>query len=325
MLLSLVVTSYTVDRTKEIINLLESVKAQTYTNIEVIVVIEGSKDLFERLKDYREISLSHDPKLIFLNSKRGASYARNVGAEEATGEIVAFVDDDVVLSPDWAENLVKSYKDESIVGVTGQVRPQWEEARWDWFPEEFDWVFGCSRWLGLNRIMEVRSVIGANASFKKEAFISSGGYSTTLGACHLQHQRSHELHVFGEEAELCMRMKTWGTILYNPNARVYHKVQRSKLSWSFISQRAYQVGRTRRMLSTRFPNRTGMEKVLQTEYLLLSRLPQSFLKNTLSDPGRVLQRTLASVLILFFVFLGFLSPITGTSSIFGQANRVRNA
>jgi len=278
-------------------------------------VIEGSRELFDHLKDYKEINAFQSLKLVFLDSRQGASFARNIGAKEESGEIVAFVDDDVVLSPDWAENLVKPYRLNSVVGVTGQVLPLWEEKGWEWFPEEFDWVFGCSRWLGLHRITEVRSVIGANASFRKEAFNLAGGYLTKLGACHLQHEKSHELHVFGEETELSIRTRTitGGIILYTPRAKVYHKVQRGKLSWRFISQRAYQVGRTRRLLSAILPKKTGERKLFETEYLLfgrvLSRITRSSLKNLLWNPVSVSQKASASFFILFLVFLGFVSPL----------------
>jgi len=49
-LLSIVITSYTLDRLKDITELLDGIKAQTYDNTETILVIDRSVELFEQIK-----------------------------------------------------------------------------------------------------------------------------------------------------------------------------------------------------------------------------------------------------------------------------------
>src|SRR5688572_1866005 len=73
---------------------LESVLAQTYSNWEVIVVNDGSKDNTENiLKQYSE----KDPRISFISkTNSGVSDTRNKGIDKAKGEFIAFLDADDV-------------------------------------------------------------------------------------------------------------------------------------------------------------------------------------------------------------------------------------
>ncbi len=118
-LLSVVATSYTTERLSDIYELLESIGNQTYKNIETIFVAERSKELYDRVKDYCEAIRLPDFKIVFTEDKLLLSGARSLGAKNARGEIIAFVDDDVVLFPEWADEMIKSYQDDSVIGVSG--------------------------------------------------------------------------------------------------------------------------------------------------------------------------------------------------------------
>jgi len=67
-------------------------------------------------------------KVIFNDIAPGMAASRNIGAKESTGEIVAFVDDDAVLTTQWAEETAHAYDNDSrIIGLTGPIVPLWEE------------------------------------------------------------------------------------------------------------------------------------------------------------------------------------------------------
>jgi len=92
--ISVIIPAYNVE--KYIEKCLQSVLSQTYKELEVIVVNDGSTD------DTGDIitKYSYDPRLIFIDQKnQGVTTARNNGINAATGELISFVDSD-----DWLES-----------------------------------------------------------------------------------------------------------------------------------------------------------------------------------------------------------------------------
>lgn len=83
---------------------LESVLAQTYNNIEVILVDDGSTD--NSLSICQEFALKDNRINIIHKQNEGVSAARNVGMDAASGSYICFADSDDVLMPDYVEYLV---------------------------------------------------------------------------------------------------------------------------------------------------------------------------------------------------------------------------
>lgn len=105
-LISVVIPAF--NRADTIQKCIESVLAQTYRNIEVIVVDDGSSDNTPDLVDL--IEDSRVCKCIRLQSNNGACYARNKGAEAAKGAYIAFQDSDDIWKPDKLEKQLSYLK-----------------------------------------------------------------------------------------------------------------------------------------------------------------------------------------------------------------------
>ena len=99
-LVSIIMPVYNVEKYLE--KTLESVKAQSFQNYELIAINDGSTDKsFEILKMYQD----RMPQLYIMDQKNsGVSTARNRGIKRATGEYVCFLDADDQLSPDYLEH-----------------------------------------------------------------------------------------------------------------------------------------------------------------------------------------------------------------------------
>ncbi|CAG0970165.1 partial heptose III glucuronosyltransferase, partial [Gammaproteobacteria bacterium] len=93
---------------------LKSLQAQDFTDFEVLVVDGGNDGTEEMLA--REF-----PGFRYLREERsGPSVARNLGIEQATGEIVAFTDDDCLPPPDWLSKMADGYRRyPTVSGVAG--------------------------------------------------------------------------------------------------------------------------------------------------------------------------------------------------------------
>lgn len=105
-LISVVIPSY--NRKDRLPACIDSVLAQSYGNIELIVVDDASTDGTQEL--FRNI---RDPRVKFLRyeENRGACYARNYGAEHASGELLAFQDSDDIWHPDKLEKQYRCLKE----------------------------------------------------------------------------------------------------------------------------------------------------------------------------------------------------------------------
>jgi glycosyltransferase involved in cell wall biosynthesis len=308
-LLSVIITSYTLNRLRDIYSLLDSIKKQTYPNIEVIFVAEKSRKLYKKVKEYcEEIGLPRF-KILWNEGVLGASAARNLGIKSAKGEIIAFVDDDVVLFSDWAEKMVRTYNDNSIIGVTGAALPLWEDPSMSWLPEEFHWLVSCTSWFNTDEITKVRNVWTENASFRKKAFEIAGLFATHIGprGGSMTGRRTN----LSEDVEISLRIrkKTAKHIVYNPEVKVWHKVYRERLQWRNIIQWSYWIGFSKRMLKKLYDKASiGMEPIEQEEQLLkriLFRLFSKTVKDFFKKPTSALRIILFEVAVLFFVGLGY--------------------
>ncbi len=101
---SLIIPVYNFE--KYIASTLESVFQQTYPNIEIIVVNDGSQDQSQQIvSDFQN---SHDNLRLINQDNKGVSVARNTGIEATNGEYILFSDADDLLNPDYVLYLVKN-------------------------------------------------------------------------------------------------------------------------------------------------------------------------------------------------------------------------
>ena len=90
-----------------------SVLSQTYSNLEIILVDDGSNDSSENLCDkYMEA----DSRIsVFHTANEGVASARNLGIKEAKGKYIAFIDADDHIDPEYIEKLVSEIEKENCV------------------------------------------------------------------------------------------------------------------------------------------------------------------------------------------------------------------
>jgi GT2 family glycosyltransferase len=262
-------------------------------------------ELLDKVRAYASEKTALNLKVVFNDGEVGLSAARNLGIKEAKGDIIAFVDDDALLFPDWAEEMVKAYKDDSIIGVTGSAFPLWEDESMSWLPEEFYWIISCTAWCDLNEVREVRNAWGMNMSFRREAFDQCGLFLNECG---------FHKGPMAEDNEFSLRVKaaTGRSIIYSPKVKLWHMVHQYRLSRQFISQRAYWIGRSRHMLKKLCPNVEPANVLGQEHQLLkriLSKLLPSILKGFFTNPLTAWHRLSATVTILFFVTIGYYSHL----------------
>lgn len=108
-LVSVVIPTY--GRPDALLDALESVDAQLYEEVEVVVVDDHSPDPVEPLIRERSFPSIRRVRTIRHAENRGANAARNTGIEAASGEFVAFLDDDDVWAPELLERQVAAFQE----------------------------------------------------------------------------------------------------------------------------------------------------------------------------------------------------------------------
>lgn len=276
---SVVVAAYTEARWDDLAAALAAVHRQTRRPDEVIVVVDHNTDLLERAqRAFAGI------RVVANAEERGLSGARNTGWSLATSDIIVFLDDDATPEPSWLEELLNAYRDD-VVGVGGSALPAFAEPAPRWFPEEFNWVVGCS-YAGLpDAVAPIRNPLGANMSFRRCALEAVGGFTHGIG-------RIGTKPLGCEETELSIRVRSGvgGEILYVPSARVHHLVPRRRLTWRYFFARCWAEG----MSKARVAAIVGQTDALASERSYAVRiLPKGVLEGVSStfrgDPYGILR------------------------------------
>ena len=112
----------TKDRLLDLQNCVKSIVNQTVLPLEVIVVDASSDSISIVNKKNCEKIINDKIKLIYLRSTPGVNKQRNLGADNANGDIIFFLDDDVVLKDDYNEKILEVYKlkdSQNLGGVQG--------------------------------------------------------------------------------------------------------------------------------------------------------------------------------------------------------------
>jgi len=303
MRVSVVLCTHTLDRYDAFVEAAESVLAQTHDDTELVLVSDGSAAVSERLeRDFggREDVLTHCNE-----ANVGLLESRNRGTEVATGDVVAFMDDDAVADPEWVAELVSTYESRDVPAAGGKMVPEWVAGRPRFLPEEFYFLVGVTQRGFADGPGEVRNTFGSNISFRRDVFLDLGGFDTSIGG------RQGDENLQGGETELCARLQSehGSGVYYNPDAEVAHKVFEYRTDPLWLLDRAFWQGYSKRGMEVLVPASTG------EEYDFLGQLLTEFVpgraKGLVRDPSA--ERAVQFVMLFVFtaaVGLGYLYGMT---------------
>ena len=192
----MVISTYSKEKQRQVLDCIRSLREQTFLPNEILLILDHNPDLVSFFK-----SVVPSDVEIVMSDGFGLSYARNAGVKKAKSEIVAFIDDDAIAHKDWLGTIFKNYSEPSVVGVGGLVSPLLAKGKsFEWFPEELNWVIGCS-YKGLsNRREAVRNPIGCNMSFRQSIFEEVGYFRLDIGRLGKTLLRWRRTRVFNESS-----------------------------------------------------------------------------------------------------------------------------
>jgi GT2 family glycosyltransferase len=224
--ISVIVCTYNGART--IRDCFEGLLRLEYPNFEVIVVNDGSTDgtaALARAYGFRVIS----------HANRGLSSARNTGLAAATGQIVAYIDDDAWPDPHWLTYLADTFMSTPHVGVGGPNIPPGSEPVADCVANA---PGGPVHVLLTDR--EAEHIPGCNMAFRKAALEAIGGFDP-------------QFRTAGDDVDVCWQLRERGwTLGFNPGAGVWHH-RRNSVREYWRQQVGY--GKAEALLERKWPQK----------------------------------------------------------------------
>ena len=196
------------------------VLAQDYPHKEIIVVDSSTNDESEEVvAQYSEVI-----SVRLRGQHNNMPQARNEGIAASSGDIIAFIDDDSMVYPEWLLSLVEAYQDETVGAAGGRIvrRPEPYCDQISGTPNlsitPSGMVIAQNVDLVSTAQIEVDHLIGCNMSFRREALEQVGGFDPNYTLTNLR-----------EETDLCVRVKKAGwRIVFVPSITVIHISARAK-------------------------------------------------------------------------------------------------
>lgn len=214
------------NREKDMLCFLSSLKKQTVQPDELIIVDSGDKQLMQQqvFKNIYNNNLFPKTTLLYKHTLSGLPYQRNVGVSCATGDIIYFFDDDVVLKNNYIEQMNKIFlENPQYGGGMGSIinMPRHEKKRYFLFRTAFllqkNFASGRFTWSGMPT-----HVYGTNKFKKVEV----------LGGCCMAYRRAvffkymfdEKLsgYAYMEDCDFSCRVSYDFPLFYNPIAQLYH-------------------------------------------------------------------------------------------------------
>jgi hypothetical protein len=229
---SVIITTHSMDRWEWLRECVASAQAQTRPALEIIVVVDHNPELLEEIT--REF-----PAIVAVPNigGRGVSGARNSGVKASRGEVVGFLDDDAVVTPDWLATLLCHIVKPGVVGVGCYSDGLWEAPRPAWFPGEFAWTIGVTYSGMPDQPTPVRNVWTCAMLVKRSAFELVDGFREDFGKVG---NRS-----LPEDTDLCLRIASGqdnAVWMWDPAKVMQHRVPVGRATFGYLLSRCFLQG-----------------------------------------------------------------------------------
>lgn len=204
---------------------------------EVLVVDNRSTDATPAVVDE---FIGRLPVRRVFEAELGLCHARNTGWRAATGDVVAYFDDDALAPPGWLTAIVNAFEafpDTGVVG--GPVAPLWHAPRPAWLSDDAARALTVLDWgAEAHEIPDVGQewLAGTNMALPRRVLVETGGFHPALDRVGNNLLSSGDVHLQRRVLELGLRIR------YEPAMEIQHLVPASRLTKDWFRRRYYWQG-----------------------------------------------------------------------------------
>ena len=215
------------------------------TDFEILIIDNNSNDGTEDFcRELSKLYPAYNWRYI-RELQQGIAHARTRGATEATGDVIAYIDDDCLAEQNWLNEIINFYnKTPEAMSTGGRIIPKYLVPVAGWFGKYF-WGLVGNYDLGSSvfQMKGVRYPSGANMHFRKTAFEKYGYFDGNLG-------RSGKSLMAGEEKAMYLKLVGANEkVFYLPHVIVHHHVEGNKFDEAYVKRHSMGIGASERLMN----------------------------------------------------------------------------
>lgn len=204
------------------------------TDYEIILVDNASTDQTRAVVD--ALNRNGPRPILYVEENRlGLHHARHAAAQRARGSVLAFTDDDAVCEPDWLRHLLAHYDDPEVGCVGGKISPRWASPPPAWVLRSAGALALLDRGDVARALRWPEDIYGCNFSIRRDLLFSMGGFNPdSFGS------------TWWGDGETGLLRKVYDAgyqVLYEPAARVWHRIPPQRMTLAYMRRRFANQGR----------------------------------------------------------------------------------
>lgn len=205
-------------------------QSRSFNDVEVLVIDNGSTDNTPEVVEALMQEFGKHIRYIF-EPVAGLCQARNRGRLEARGSVLAYIDDDVIVSEGWIERLRENFSSNEVKCLGGKVNAKLEGKPPFPMDDSMLWFFQATDFGEMPRQLSYpEHPIGCNMAFRTEVFDAVDGFDTNL-------------KLYGDETDFFRRVYESGfSVDYDPSLEVTQRIPAERLTKQAINEKSYKWG-----------------------------------------------------------------------------------
>ena len=207
---------------------------------ECLVIDNNSTDRTPQVVEAAAARAPFPMRRVF-EARPGSSFARNRAVDEASGDLILFIDDDAIADPDWAARMCAAIERRRLDAACGMVLPRWEVERPRWLGPSLYVRFEVHDQRAIvaappQEAEVLRNYFSANVGFRRACFARFGRFREDLGVVGGN-------PISGEDTELFARIiERGGAMGFVADARVHHLVPAARMNRRYLLRKAFAFG-----------------------------------------------------------------------------------